>query len=246
MRDVGVENQYALTLDQLRMLAQRDLLDWWVGTGDMPFFERRQFLAQYFADIVALYGGQASEAAADYLFLQRSLDDDLAGLVFPDVADPVGYEQAVASFNAGMRADEVTYAAMLNGDARAFARAEQQSLKKLQGITNRLVLQPARETVGMASEEAGTLFARLPEPGACPWCMMIASRGNVYRNQRAAAGKDYHDNCRCMAIEVKTWSELPKINKDLQARWEWLEDENGGGLSFKEWEASFKDSEDTE
>lgn len=232
-----------MTLDQLRMLAQRDLLGWWTGTEDMPFFERREFLADPFAQIVELYGAQAAEAAADYLFLQRSLDEDLAGLVFPEVADPVGFEQAVAAFKAGMRADNDTYAAMLNGDPRAFLRAEERSLKKLQAITNRLVVEPSRATVGMAAERAGTLFARLPEPGACAFCMMLASRGGDYSSEQAAAGKQYHDNCRCLAIEVKGWSDLPQINKDLYGRWETLADEHGGALTFQEWEASFNDSE---
>lgn len=250
MRDVAIESQYSMTLDQLRMLAQRELLDWWVGTDDMPFFERREFLPQYFADIVETYGAQAAEAAADYLFLQRSLDEDLAGLAFPDIADPVTYAQAEAAFKSVMRADEVTYAAMLNGDPKAFARAEATSLKKLQGTLNRLVLEPSRATVEKASRGSGSVFARLPEPQACTWCLMLATRGAVYRSQSVAGGQ-YHDNCRCLAIEVKNFADLPQINKDLEDVWVALgntkddvENERSGrygdSVSYQDFDAALK------
>ena len=50
-------------------------------------------------------------------------------------------------------------------------------------------------------------WRRVPEFGACPWCLMLATRGAVYRSQttaKTARGKSaYHRHCKCRA-ELET------------------------------------------
>lgn len=204
-------NQYGFALDALRMLAQRDLLAWWDDTAELSFAEQRRIIEQPFVAITQTYGEQASYAAADYLFQQRSLDETLAGLEYPEVAAPVEFEQAKASYGYAMWLKEYTE----DPAVRALA------LKKLMGIVQRLVVQPARQTVEQAIIDAGTGYARIPEPGACDFCLMLASRGAVYSRETVTAGMDkWHDGCRCVGIEVSDGNPLPKVNADLERAWQ--------------------------
>ena len=44
-------------------------------------------------------------------------------------------------------------------------------------------------------------WRRVPEPKACDFCLMLASRGAVYRTAATAGdGNDYHRHCRCDAV----------------------------------------------
>lgn len=218
-------SDYALSLDGLRTLAQRDLLAWWKETEGLGFIEQKRLLLEPFASIVAQYGEQAAYAAADYLFLERSLDDTLRELEYPEIADPVGFEQAKGAYQSAMWVDNVEDTA-----ARSLA------LQKLQGITNRLVAAPARETVGLATLKAGTMYARVPEPGACAFCLMLGSRGAVYSKDTVFKEMEqYHDNCRCLAIESKTENDLPRVNRDLMDLSDTLNKEFGHSVTVNDW-----------
>lgn len=199
------QDDYAKALDRLRVLAQRDLLAWWKQTSKVTLKQQKRMLRDPFAAIVQVYGEQAAYAAADYLFMERSLDDALRELEYPEIADSVGFEQASKSYDWAMSVMDGT-----EEESRSLA------LKKLQAITNRLVAAPARKTVQRGVIAAGTAYARVPEPGACAFCLMLGSRGAVY-SKKTVLGEmgHYHDNCRCLGIEVKKEDELPRINRDL-------------------------------
>lgn len=219
MRDTTIENQFSQNLDGLRILAQQDLLEAWSGNTGVPFVEFRKSLEDVFPELVRAYGSAAAAEAADYVFLQRSLDRELSGMAFPSLADPVEYEKALASY---MWATRVSDAKMLStGDEAIELAMREDSLRKLQGVTNRLVTEPARNTVFDATVAAGTRYARVPEPGACDFCLMLASRGAVYSRDTVVGNSmnSYHDGCRCLGIEVKSDSELPRINKDLMEKY---------------------------
>lgn len=208
-RDLDAEADYQQAMDSLRTLAIRDLVSWWKQTETLGFADAKQLMEEPFQAIIAAYGEQAAYAAADYLFRSRSLDDNLRGLEYPEVADPAGFEQILGS-----------YAWALNTSRTATGDLDRQlALRKLAGITNRLVQQPARETVYQATRKAGTRYARVPEPHACVFCLLLASRGAVYSRDTVLlteAGKKYHDNCKCLGIEVQTPADLPKINQELE------------------------------
>lgn len=220
------QRQYGFALDALQMLARRDMLSWWDKTLELSFANQREMLEAPFLAVARTYGDQAALVAADYLFQQRSLDESLAGLEYPELASPVEFEQAKSSYRYAMWLKEYSE----DADERAVAR------KKLLGVLQRLVADPARRTVEMGIERAGTAYARLPEPGACDFCLMLASRGAVYSADSVVGGlatrerrrhgvsigeiAKYHDNCRCLGIEVSDGNPLPKINQQLHSAWD--------------------------
>lgn len=209
-------DDYALALDGLRLLARQDFSSWWANTGDLGR------LREKFFEIQAVYGEQAAAAAVDYLVLSRSLDDDLAGLPFPDRADPAGYQQASKSFDWAVQ----TFRSASNVGERAVEL--QLARAKLDGILSRLVTKPGTDTVVRNVLRDGTAFARVPEPGACSFCLMLASRGAVYTKETVGRVNKFHDSCRCLGIEVKRdGSDLPRINRDLEREWVLLSDHLG-------------------
>ena len=72
-------------------------------------------------------------------------------------------------------------------------------------ITNEYSLQPGRDTVMQAAHKDKAAYARIPEPNACKFCLMLASRGFVYSKDTAGDSKKFHGKCRCNAMPV--WDE---------------------------------------
>ncbi|OFO13402.1 hypothetical protein HMPREF3088_05640 [Corynebacterium sp. HMSC22B11] len=235
----SIRRSYAGTLDGLEKLAWRDLLAWWNATEGTPFLQRRALMEEPFTAITTAYGEQAAHAAADYLFLQRSLDETLARLDYPEVADPVTYDQAVAAYRSATRLSNSDFKRLMElGKDYAGNQFNVVTMEKLSGALNRMVLLPARSTIvnNLGSDRS---FARVPEPGACLWCLMLASRGAVYRASTALYkdGARYHDNCRCVAVEVSAHAPLPRINQELEAAWKKAQE--GGGTQadlYRNWE----------
>lgn len=219
-------DDFSKALAVLRTLAQQDFAAWWASTSTVPANLRENMLFDAFYFIQGKYGEAAAAQAVDYLILRRSLDDELKGLPFPEMAAPATYKQAKGSFNWAMR----TY--RNEGTDQAFADGK----RLLDGIMDRLVTQPARDTVAEAVIKAGTGYARVPEPGACSWCMMLAANGAVYSKESVQKANGYHDRCRCVGIEVKDDAQLPRINRDLRDFWEQSAKRNGGSLSNKEFQ----------
>lgn len=67
-----------------------------------------------------------------------------------------------------------------------------------------------------------------PEPGACPWCRMQATRGAVFT---ADTVRRSHAHCRCDAVEVTDRAEARRIAADGRA--EWARMQQSGGVPAK-------------
>lgn len=218
---MGPRTDYATALHYLERLAVVNLQDWWEQSN--RFKRNSQDLINHLADpfhaIVSAYGEQAAAASVDFLIISRSLDDELRWLPTPSMAEVASFEQASKSLSWAINTSKQ------HGQFNdAMAR------RKLEGVLNRLVLQPARDTVFEATQRDGTGYARVPEPGACPFCLMLASRGAVYTRKTVVASKElhrYHDNCRCLGIEVRLdgkgdlgFDRLPPVNRQLRELWD--------------------------
>lgn len=56
-------------------------------------------------------------------------------------------------------------------------------------------------------------WQRLPEPGACQFCLALASRGNIYTTGAVSSALDYHANCRCDAVPIMD-DNFARMNKN--------------------------------
>lgn len=103
----------------------------------------------------------------------------------------------------------------------------------LSGSASRLVLEGGRSVVaGTAkADEQAIGWARVTDADPCPWCLMLASRGAVYRSAETAGRLKndrfvgdgqfkWHDHCGCSAVVV--WDPRDPVldrAEDLYTRW---------------------------
>lgn len=186
---MGAVKEYALAQQRVAELAASRV-------PELTQPERFAEWAQAILDIISL-GGRSAAAMAVQSYLDEREAAGLSSRYTPKATGFVDMEQAIASLQWAAGVLEVP-------DAEATPRS------RAEGFVNRYVLQPARETTIVAATEdpVATRVARVPRPGACEWCLLMASRGAVYHDEqtagRAANAKfvgegehKYHDHCHC-------------------------------------------------
>lgn len=208
-------------LDMLQARLAQDFLNLWAYSENMPREKQIRYLTDALVDLQAVYGDDATGLAAQYLQIMRDGED--LPVVF---ADPVKAERLGVSVRW----------AFTNENARAL----------LFGAIQRYMREPYRETIRLSAFAASNGYARVPDPDACPFCLMLASRGAVYSSResalevglgkhsrtsrasreikaRAKGGRPdygYHDYCKCDVIEVSESVGLPEANVLLGDLWQ--------------------------
>ena len=210
---------YDKAMRNLDRMAAADLQDWWEAGnrhGRDPE-DLIDYLAEPFTDITQRYGTRAAYLTVDAMIVNRNLDEELRWLPYPTPEEAAKFEQAHSSLEWSVHTSK-----LLGEFDSTKAR------KKLRGALNRLVYQPARRTVERAVKKDGTAYARIPSPGACSFCLMLAARGPAYLRDNVVSTKQigqYHDNCRCLGWEARgrtpeeRWASLPPINRQLDDLW---------------------------
>jgi hypothetical protein len=91
---------------------------------------------------------------------------------------------------------------------------------RLAAAAERQVLDTGRQTIvdNAQADRKAKGWARVPEPGACSFCLMLATRGAVYRSEQSAEFKT-HDHCRCHVEPVFTAYEPSAAVRQAQALW---------------------------
>lgn len=71
------------------------------------------------------------------------------------------------------------------------------------GVADKNVLDTGRLTTldAVKQDRKAVGWAREVEPGACAFCLLLATRGAAYRSQGSSSFES-HDHCRCIAVPV--------------------------------------------
>ncbi|MEU1761681.1 hypothetical protein [Micromonospora sp. NPDC005652] len=174
-------------------LALADLLEWWQQSSRASVDALTAALTAFLPELVAVHGETAALAAADW-FDDLRLQADPPGRFRAVMADPVPPEQAAA------------VARWAVGPLYSPTPDRPQTLRNLSGAVQRLVLEPARETIAdsVRRDPADARWARVPgRSDPCAFCRMLASRGAVYHSEAAAGGMHrYHGKCGCVPTPV--------------------------------------------
>lgn len=174
-------------------LVERDLLDF-LGVLN---FERpeavQRALFDFIPSLVSEYGDVAASVAADWYDELRAAEG-VAGSFRAPLAPPVPLEQVNGRLGFATRASGPLWL----GDSATLTAF-------LGMMANEYALQPGRDTVMQAAHKDKAAYARVPEPGACKFCLMLASRGFVYSKATAGGTKKFHGKCRCNTLPV--WDE---------------------------------------
>lgn len=232
---------YDKAMRNLDRMAAADLQDWWEAGnrhGRDPE-DLIDYLTEPFTEIVDRYGTRAAYLTVDAMIVNRNLDEELRWLPYPPPEEAAKFEQARSSLEWSVHTSK-----LLGEFDSAKAR------KKLRGALNRLVYQPARRTVERAVKKDGTAYARIPSPGACSFCLMLAARGPAYLRDNVVSTKQmgqYHDNCRCLGWEARgrtpeeRWASLPPINRQLDEMWKEHIDAGGSGDASKQQRSQWRE-----
>lgn len=192
---------YRSTQRDLVAVVLAELVAWWQEliaslTGDVPVAQIEAFTA----DLVAVYGDAAALAAADWYDELRDAAG-VPGRFRARMADPApaGQAAAVARWAAGP-----LFGAEPNPD---------QALEHLSGGVQRLVLQPARQTIADSVDQdpADARWARVPSGATtCAFCLVLASRGFAYHSRESAGDeRKFHSFCDCQI--VPDWGSDPRL-----------------------------------
>lgn len=139
-------------------------------------------------------GGRASSTLAAHEYAALRVAAGARGRFTPSLAPPEPLDKIAASLR---------WATFAPGDADIDTR--------VQGVVQKLVMNPGRFTVAdtVTTDPQAVTYARVPAPGACSFCALMAIRGATYASVQTAlkAGttdRSYHSSCRCTARPVFT------------------------------------------
>ena len=158
------------------------------------------------------FGAQAANSAVRALELSRISSGAMGTLPHAESAwEEIPQEQIERTVTWGLRKIDTW-------DALALAQFLGDS-----GSFERNILRQARKTVFYNTQRAGTRYSRIPGPYACPFCLMLASRGAAYLTEKSATskanGERFHDGCHCIAIECLTQDDVPSFIHELEQEW---------------------------
>lgn len=202
--------EHAAILDGINRRALAELADVWRAVEGAEALAVRDVLLDVVPALTDRYGDLSAVSAGDFYDEMRSAAG-APGRHAATLASTASGEQVRASVRAGL-------APIFSLDPQW-----QVALSRLSGSVTRLVLQPARQTVAQSTvrDPARPRFARKPDPDACDWCLMLASRGAVYVSEQSAGDMTaFHDRCRCEPVPVFRDDDLPEVNRRLHDEWQ--------------------------
>jgi hypothetical protein len=147
------------------------------------------------AALVQQYGRTSALIAAKHYQAER-YSAGIAGKITVRLAKPANFDQV----NEGIRwATKALWSATPDVDA---------AKSLVQGVAERAVLDTGRNTLldAIKSDRKAKGWARVCEPGACSFCLLLATRGAVYREHSFTNANfkfsgpgafKAHNNCRC-------------------------------------------------
>lgn len=218
------QGQAALTGLVPVLLAQAwPLLDVHDLKGTLPRF-------QTVVEAIVRRYGQASAAAALDFYQRERISAGVPGRPVLRTVDPVASDAIESAIRWATSDLWGAKPANLPPGAPAPVQVAQD---RLDAAAEQLVLQHGRQQVMSAAQQDREAkgWARVPEPGACSFCLMLATRGAVYKSQAAmkrtsarfeGGGYDFkvHDHCRCHVEPVFTHYEPPASVREAQRLWE--------------------------
>jgi hypothetical protein len=173
----------------VRRLVLRDLAAWWTEVEHLAPSEIKEQARTFLPLLSRTYGEVSAVAAAD--FYEEARASSVARGRFA-----AALAESSAPLTIRRRLNWMTDP-LFDGDAAS-------AFSRMSVTVDEAALQDGRNTVMMNAERdrARTRFARVPVGKTCAWCLMLASRGAVYRSAASAgAARQYHGgDCDCQPV----------------------------------------------
>lgn len=172
----------------------------------------RNALIEIITDLLAVYGDAAGVQAVEN-FLEYRAASGIGSMFVPELAKPVTKSQVESSVRfliAPIFQDEPD---------------PDQVLSNMKGVVDRYVRAQARDTITLNVSDPASgsyAYARILGPGdTCDFCLMLSSRGPVYRSASSAGdGNKFHDRCSCRVVPFFEGMEVQGYDhEELKEEW---------------------------
>lgn len=130
--------------------------------------------------------GRAASSLAASFYEARRQESDVRGSFRVAPAEPAGTDQITSAIDWATKG------------LWSKSPDVEGSQKLVTGVVEKYSLDPGRFTIidAVHNDRQSTGWARSVEPGACSFCLLLATRGAIYRSERTADFRS-HDHCRC-------------------------------------------------
>lgn len=172
----------------VRRLALRDLAAWWTTVESLPPSEAQAAAAEFLPILAQTYGEVSATAAADFYDAARASSPAARGRFTASLASPEAAQRA-------SRQVQWATSPLFDGDPAT-------ALSRMSSTVDAAALQDGRNTVmfNNGRDPSTPRWARVPVGKTCAWCLMLASRGAVYRTAESAGQyREFHSKCDCQA-----------------------------------------------
>ena len=213
-----LNNQHRALLERIGELAVADLVRMWRALPSGQTTALVAGLVEVVPELAERWGDVAAVSASDYFDAVREHYNP-SGSYLAQPAPSAPAEQV----QAGVRWAVDPLFSATPDEAAALAR--------LSTSLDRLVRQADRDTVvhNASRDRTAQGWRRVTRPGACAFCLMLATRVGDYGSQAAAEqvgsarrgrirgtrtqGQSYHDHCRCFAAPVYPGWEMDPVTE---------------------------------
>lgn len=169
-----------------------------------PGKETKDLILTAIPEVVKAHGTVTAELTAEFYALART-NASLNDLFTPEPVWDPNEQQIAGSLRWALRP--------INGEqytGEDYTRA----VDRVRAAMTRLMRQTEGTTVmeNVRRDPRRPLYRRVPEAGACGWCMMLATRGHVYTKDTVGGPHHrFHDNCKCSSDPQYRGEELPEL-----------------------------------
>lgn len=181
---------YVATQRNIRALIQRDLNAWWVEVGSRSAEEIREAARGFLPLLSNTYGEVSATVAADFFDEAR--------------AASVGARGRFSASLPRLQAAQVAARQVRWATEPLFAGDYEGALGRMTLVADGAAMQEGRNAIMHNAERdrSNPRFARIPVGKTCAWCLMLASRGAVYRSAESAgaAGQYHGGDCDCQPM----------------------------------------------
>ncbi len=190
--------------DNAENAARKALEVWFEENPDATVAEAREFSIALMGEVGSFYGN----AAGDIAYALRDMTAEAAGVELPTVdyeyAPEAEYVGKAAHYQAGK---------LVDGDRPGFVDG-------IASSSRYFAERGANDTITALGQADGkrlgkrVRFARVPTGATnCPYCLMLASRGFVYKSELSALNAN-HPNCDCRIVEGFDGMEVEGYDQD--------------------------------
>lgn len=207
---------YSASQAQVVLLAHSELQAFWKALDATDPVAAKASLIDYLIALIESYGPISATIAADYYDEIR----EVANVAGRFLAQPADVPSAAQIREVAKWASQPLFKwrkPITNAAGKVIRYEDREpdldaALERFMGASQRLVQAAGRATLveSVKRDPAKPKFARVPHGDTCDWCIMLASRGAVYRSERSAGGlEDFHDWCDCQVFVAYPGTDLP-------------------------------------